>query len=154
MATCNLSALLKDACTNGFSCLDEKAYRSIVLELLCNLSQSSGTPATGGGITTRINNPITQFGVDYTNTTGKPMFITGTVQIENDPNPPGPSFITIEDVPNSVTFALIQNTFQTGSLFQFTGSFGIWILPGKSVRIVNNSDLLLHNSIVMTYAWY
>jgi len=42
MATCSISTLLRDACTNRFACVDEKDYRGLVLQLLCNLGAAGG----------------------------------------------------------------------------------------------------------------
>lgn len=53
MATCSISELIDDACASGFKCLDEQTFRGLVLQLLCNLSDSPAftvpIPVTDGG---------------------------------------------------------------------------------------------------------
>jgi len=46
MSTCNLPTLQADACSNKFSCLDEKTARAVELQLLCDLKNR--LPATVG----------------------------------------------------------------------------------------------------------
>lgn len=47
MATCNLGDLIDQACDSGFKCLDEQAFRGLVLQLLCNINAEG----ISGGLT-------------------------------------------------------------------------------------------------------
>lgn len=42
MVECDLQALLAQACSNKFSCLDDKAQRAILLQLLCEIVDAGG----------------------------------------------------------------------------------------------------------------
>jgi hypothetical protein len=43
MATCSVTTLQTEACASGFACLDEKIYRAVLLQLLCNISDGGGS---------------------------------------------------------------------------------------------------------------
>lgn len=40
MATCDIQTIISQACSSGFKCLNEEQYRALVLQLLCNVSES------------------------------------------------------------------------------------------------------------------
>lgn len=52
MATCSASTLLSQACANGFdaAATDPVVYRSLKLQLLCNIFDGGGGGGGGGGL--------------------------------------------------------------------------------------------------------
>lgn len=56
MAECSLTELMADACTNGFTCMPENLQRAVIIQFLCNISDSGGIGG-GGQIKTYTTDP-------------------------------------------------------------------------------------------------
>lgn len=76
---CDINTLLASACSNGFSCLDDRSLKIAVLQLLCNQSTSTaccGLIDSGSPEGVKTANP----GVTYFDTSINSFWIkkTGT----------------------------------------------------------------------------
>lgn len=73
---CNINTLLADACTNGFSCLDDRSLKIAVLQLLCNTENTNGASGSGSPEGAVTGSP----GKTYVNTANNDFYVkvTGT----------------------------------------------------------------------------
>jgi hypothetical protein len=149
---CDLNTLLAQACNNKFFQLaqsDPKAARAVILELLCNIS---GGGIVGNQFTNRIDQPITSFNVNYTNTTGKPILLQIDVSIfAGSGNTP--SQILLETGAGATLDEVYLNT-PTATLTNIHTRLQTIMQPGDIVKVVDALDPALGNAILRSQGWY
>jgi hypothetical protein len=128
VATCNVSTLVSQACSNDFlaAAQDEKLFRAIKLQLLCNLSVNGG----GGG---------SSFTVESEATPALPYSFTATlrthVEINVDLNSAGTAAqltVAKTGVPNQIVRLI-------GAAVQHTQICSIILGPGDTLTLTDTS---------------